>query len=115
MSLIKEKEGLKLNDNWWKMIRVIKTATQLPELVFMAREMGIPPIIVDSLFLGLAISSELKRSNPKKNYALFDSGELLQIVEYSPQANLLEYMKDNEFEMGYTVNKDGSADPIKEK
>ena len=106
-------EGVEIrNDNWWDVIRVIKTATALPELMFMARELGVPPLVVDSLYLGMGISKELKKINPKTNYALFDSNELLQIVEYTKRADLPSYMKANNFEVGYKILVKGAV-PIK--
>ncbi len=95
-----------------KVIKVIASATEVPELLFMAHALGVTTIVADSFFLGMAITREIKKKNPRKNLALFDSAQLFQIVEYAKADDLKAYMKENDFEIGYKVNVRGKGIPI---
>lgn len=96
------------------MIRTIKCATTLPELLFICQEYDILPILVESQFLGLALARELYNEHPDKNLAFFDSDTLLEVVSYDEEAELLPYMKQREFNCGFKVEKDGEGVPIQD-
>ena len=96
------------------MIKTLKAATNLQEMLFVCQEYGIAPILTESVFLGLKVAELLYVEHPDKKIALFDSDTLLEVVSYDDTKELLPYMKLKEFAYGYTVNKDGSGNPIEE-
>lgn len=89
------------------MIRTLKCATTIPELLFICREFGIEPLLTESLFLGLALARVLDEQYPDKNLAFLDSETLLEVVSYDNEAELQSYMKQREFNCGYKIEKDG--------
>lgn len=94
------------------MIKTLKAATNLPELLFICREHDILPILTESVFLGMALTRVLYTQHSDKNLALFDSDALLEIVSYDKEAELIPYMQQRKFDYGYKVNKDGKGEPI---
>lgn len=94
------------------MIRTLKCATNMPEMLFLCREHGILPVLTESVFLGLTLARALYEQYPDHKLALFDSNTLLEVVSYEDEAELLPYMKQRQFEFGYKVDKDGKGVPI---
>ncbi len=96
------------------MIRTLKCATNMPEMLFLCREHGILPVLTESIFLGMTLARVLYEQHPDKKLALFDSNTLLEVVSYDEEAELLPYMKQKQFELGYMIGKDGKGEPIQD-
>ena len=91
------------------MIRTLKCATNLPELLFVCQQYNILPILTESMFLGLALARALYEEHSDKKLAFLDSDTLLEVISYDDEAELLPYMKQRQFNCGYKVEKDGEA------
>lgn len=94
------------------MIRTLKCATNLPELLFVCQQYGILPLIMESMFLGLTLAKVLYKEYPDKKLAFLDSNTLLEIVSYDEEAELLSYMEQRRFTFGFKVEKNGRGLPI---
>ena len=93
------------------MIKTLKAATNLSELMFICQEHGIVPVIADSLFLGLFLTKVLYEVYPDATLALLDSDTLLEVVEYNDTNELREYAKAKNL-VAYKVNKYGAGEEI---
>ena len=96
------------------MIRTLKCATNLPELLFVCQQYNILPILIESMFLGLALAGALYEEHPDKKLAFLDSDTLLEVISYDDEAELLPYMEQKQFSSGFKVEKDGVATKLKE-
>ncbi len=94
------------------MITTLKAATNMPEMLFLCHEYGILPVLTESAFLGLTLARVLNEQYPDKNLAVFDSGMLLEVVSYDNDDELLPYMKQKNFDVGFKVGKDGKGESI---
>lgn len=97
------------------MITTLKCATNLPEMIFICREYGVLPVLTESLYLGMTLCRVMYTQLPDKKLALLDSNYLLEVVSYDEEAELLPYMKQRNFDVGYMVDKDGKGTPIEEQ
>ena len=95
------------------MIKVLKAATNLPEMLFICQEQDVMPILMESVFLGLRVAETLYNGYPDRKIAMFDGETLLEIVTYDDEKELLPYMTEQKFKVGYKVNQDGSGVEIK--
>lgn len=91
------------------MIKTLKCATNLPELLFICQQYDVLPLIIESVFLGLALAKALYEEHPDKKLALLDSDNLLEVVSYDEEAELLSYMKQRQFNSGFKIEKDGKT------
>lgn len=89
------------------MIRTIKSASNLSEMLFLCQEYRILPVLTDSLYLGMTLARVLKAQSSATNIALFDSNTLLEIVSYDTDAELLPYLKERQFTCGYRLDSEG--------
>ncbi len=97
------------------MITTLKCATNLPEMLFICREYGIVPVLTESLFLGMTLCRAMYAMGfSDKKLALLDSDTLLEVVSYDDDAELLPYMRQRNFSMGYMVDKEGKGTLIGE-
>ncbi|MDD2730941.1 MAG: hypothetical protein PHW33_02330 [Candidatus Portnoybacteria bacterium] len=94
------------------MIKTLKAATNMPELLFICREHNLMPVLTESVWLGMMLTRVLYEQHPDETLALFDSGTLLEIVSYDDEKELLPYMKLRQFDVGYKVDKEGKGEPI---
>jgi len=96
------------------MIRTLKCATNISELLFVCQQYGILPILTESVFLGLTLARVLYEEYPDNKLALLDSDTLLEVISYDDETELLLYMKQKQFNYGFKVGKDGEGVPIDE-
>ena len=95
------------------MIKTLKAATNLPELIFVCQQYGIRPVFTESLFLGLTLTKVMYNVYPEhENLALLDSNTLLEVVAYDNETELTDYKKKRGFEDCFAVDREGVGTPI---